>query len=156
MAMDLNARAAYIRGLMNGLNYEPDSKEGKVLAAMMDLLEDMAAVVNEHDDMIDQIFDELDAIDADMDDLEDGVLDDLYDFNREDADDGDDDALETSYEVTCPNCGTVNIVDEATLLDSDKLVCAECGAAFGIEVLSDDADDAEPSARPQTKEEDGE
>ena len=34
----------------------------------------------------------------------------------------------------------VNIVDEDTLMDSDKIVCAECGAAFDVEVLPDDAE----------------
>ena len=58
----------------------------------------------------------------------------------EDEDEDDDGAFETSYEVTCPNCGTVNIVDEDTLMDSDKIVCAECGAAFDVEVLPDDAE----------------
>ena len=43
MAMDLNAKAAYIRGLMTGMDFDADSKNGKVIAAMMDLLEEMAA-----------------------------------------------------------------------------------------------------------------
>ena len=50
MAMDLNAKAAYIRGLMTGMDFDADSKNGKVIAAMMDLLEEMAATVTEHDD----------------------------------------------------------------------------------------------------------
>ena len=37
MAMDLNAKAAYIRGLMTGMEFDPASKNGKVIAAMMDL-----------------------------------------------------------------------------------------------------------------------
>ena len=45
MAMDLNAKAAYIRGLMNGLDFDPASKNGKIIAAMMDLLEELAAAV---------------------------------------------------------------------------------------------------------------
>ena len=65
----------------------------------------------------------------------------VYDLFMEQLMDEDDDgAFETSYEVTCPNCGTVNIVDEDTLMDSDKIVCAECGAAFDVEVLPDDAE----------------
>ena len=47
MAMDLNAKAAYIRGLMTGMEFDPASKNGKVIAAMMDLLEEMAAQVVE-------------------------------------------------------------------------------------------------------------
>ena len=104
----------------------------------MDLLEEMADVVSEHDDALDQAFDELDAIDEDMDDLVDSIFGD--DDEDEDEDEDDDGAFETSYEVTCPNCGTVNIVDEDTLMDSDKIVCAECGAAFDVEVLPDDAE----------------
>ena len=132
MAMDLNAKAAYIRGMMKGMEFDPTTQEGKIIVAMMDLLEEMADVVSEHDDALDQAFDELDAIDEDMDDLVDSI------FGDDDEDD--DGAFETSYEVTCPNCGTVNIVDEDTLMDSDKIVCAECGAAFDVEVLPDDAE----------------
>ncbi len=54
MAMDLNAKAAYIRGLMTGMDFDADSKNGKVIAAMMDLLEEMAAQVTEHDNALDQ------------------------------------------------------------------------------------------------------
>ena len=138
MAMDLNAKAAYIRGMMKGMEFDPPTQEGKIIVAMMGLLEEMADVVSEHDDALDQAFDELDAIDEDMDDLVDSIFGD--DDEDEDEDEDDDGAFETSYEVTCPNCGTVNIVDEDTLMDSDKIVCAECGAAFDVEVLPDDAE----------------
>ena len=63
MAMDLNAKAAYIRGMMKGMEFDPTTQEGKIIVAMMDLLEEMADVVSEHDDALDQAFDELDAID---------------------------------------------------------------------------------------------
>ena len=108
MAMDLNAKAAYIRGMMKGMEFDPTTQEGKIIVAMMDLLEEMADVVSEHDDALDQAFDELDAIDEDMDDLVDSIFGD--DDEDEDEDEDDDGAFETSYEVTCPNCGTVNIV----------------------------------------------
>ena len=74
MAMDLNAKAAYIRGLMTGMEFDPNSKNGKIIAAMMDLLEAMADTVTEHDQALDQAFDELDAIDEDLDDLTDASL----------------------------------------------------------------------------------
>src|SRR5699024_1777683 len=112
MAMDLNAKAAYIRGLMNGMEFDPNSKNGRIIAAMMDLLEEMAATVTEHDDSLDQVYDELDAIDEDMDDLTDLIL----------GVDSDEDEDEAEYEVTCPNCGTVTAVDEDTLLNRE-LVC---------------------------------
>ena len=76
MAMDLNAKAAYIRGMMKGMEFDPTTQEGKIIVAMMDLLEEMADVVSEHDDALDQAFDELDAIDEDMDDLVDNIFGD--------------------------------------------------------------------------------
>ena len=75
--MDLNAKAAYIRGLMTGMEFDPASKNGKVIAAMMDLLEELAATVTEHDDALDQVYDELEILDEDMDDL----VSDLYDVD---------------------------------------------------------------------------
>lgn len=127
MAMDLNAKAAYIRGLMTGMEFDPASKNGKVIAAMMDLLEEMAATVTEHDNALDQVYDELETLDQDLDD----VVADLYgDDEEEDEEDGED-----LYEVTCPNCGAVSTVDEETLLDQEsELVCPNCGAAFDIEL----------------------
>lgn len=124
MAMDLNAKAAYIRGLMSGMEFDENSKNGKVITAMMDLLEELAGTVTEHDDALDQVYDELDTLDEDMDDL----MADLY----EDEDDGEDDGEEATYEVTCPNCNTVTTVDEDSLLNKE-LVCPNCGAAFDIE-----------------------
>ena len=82
MAMDLNAKAAYIRGLMTGMDFDADSKNGKVIAAMMDLLEEMAAQVTEHDNALDQVYDELETLDQDLDD----VVSDIYADEDEDDD----------------------------------------------------------------------
>ena len=118
MAMDLNAKAAYIRGLMTGMEFDPNSKNGKIIAAMMDLLEAMAATVTEHDQALDQAFDELDAIDEDMDDLTDA----LFGIDDEDEEDESDDD-EAEYEVTCPNCGA-----PVTRLGSK--FCEYCGSGL--------------------------
>ena len=106
MAMDLNAKAAYIRGLMTGMEFDPASKNGKVIAAMMDLLEEMAAQVVEHDNALDQVYDELETLDQDVDD----IVSDLY-TDDEDEDDSDEDGDDALYEVTCPNFGKVSTVD---------------------------------------------
>ena len=33
MAMDLNAKAAYIRGMMKGMEFDPTTQEGKIIVA---------------------------------------------------------------------------------------------------------------------------
>ncbi len=132
--MDLNAKAAYIRGLMTGMEFDPASKNGKVIAAMMDLLEEMAAAVTEHDNALDQVYDELETLDEDMDELVGALLD------EDDEDESDEE--DTVYEVTCPNCGAEATVDEETLLNKE-LVCPNCGASFDIELEASDEEDAE-------------
>ena len=134
--MDLNARAAYIRGMMNGMEFDAASKEGKVIAAMMDLLEQMAAVVTDHDDALDQVYDELETLDEDMDDL--------ISFLAGDEGDGEDDEEDAVYEVTCPNCGEISTLDEETLMDPEgDLVCPHCGATFDVELEGTEEDSAE-------------
>ncbi len=38
MAMDLNAKAAYIRRMMKGMDFDPHTQEVKIIVAMMDML----------------------------------------------------------------------------------------------------------------------
>ena len=124
MAMDLNAKAAYIRGLMTGMDFDADSKNGKV---------------TEHDNALDQVYDELETLDQDLDD----VVSDIYaDEDDEDEEDAEDDS--TMYEVTCPNCGQISTLDEETLMDPEgDLVCPHCGATFDIELEGTEDDSAE-------------
>lgn len=127
--MGITEKCAYIKGLMEGLELDTTSKEGKVLAAIVDLLEEVCDEVKSLDDNMDQIYDELDAMDEDMDDLEAAV----YGDDEEEDEDGDEEG-EAEYELTCPKCGAVTVVDEATLLDENsEISCQNCGAAFDIE-----------------------
>ncbi len=135
MAMDLKARAAFIRGMMKGMEFDPASQNGKIIAEMMDLLEEMAAAVVDHDAALDEMNEELAALEEDVD----AVCDDLY--GEDDADDTDDD--DAMYEVTCPKCGTVTPVDEQTLL-GEELVCPKCGTAFDVELESADDEPTDP------------
>ena len=125
MAMDLNAKAAYIRGLMTGMEFDADSKNGKVIAAMMDLL----------------VYDELETLDQDLDD----VVSDIYGDDEEDDDENEDEEDHGAlYEVTCPNCGEISTLDEETLMDPEgDLVCPHCGATFDIELEGTEEDSAE-------------
>ena len=95
--------------------------------------------VTEHDDALDQVYDELETLDQDVDD----IVSDLYaDDDDEDEDDEDDDS--TMYEVTCPNCGQISTLDEETLMDPEgDLVCPHCGATFDIELEGTEDDSAE-------------
>ena len=83
--MSLTEKLAYIQGLCEGLALDETTKEGKVLLAIVDLLDDLTDTVVQLDNDVDQIFDEIDAIDEDLTDVEDALL---YDDEDEDEEDG--------------------------------------------------------------------
>jgi DNA-directed RNA polymerase subunit RPC12/RpoP len=130
--MTLTEKSAYIKGLMDGLDLDADKKEVKVIKALVDLVEDLTLTVTDLDEDVDQVYDELDAIDEDITDLEDVVYGDEDD---ECCDCHDEDEM---YEITCPACGETVCVDEDLLLSED-LACPACGEKF--EVDFDDVDD---------------
>ena len=61
--MTLTEKVAYLKGLAEGLALDETTKEGKVLLAIVDLLDDLTDTVSQLDSDVDQIFDEIDAID---------------------------------------------------------------------------------------------
>ncbi len=135
--MELKEKCAYIKGLMEGLELDTTTKEGKVINAMMELLTELTSTVTALDDEMDQVYDELDAIDEDMDDLEEAV----YGDEDDEEEDGDAEDEEAQYELTCPKCGAVTVVDEEALM-SEEIHCQNCGAAFDIEFGVCDPEDA--------------
>ncbi len=48
--MNLTEKAAYIRGLIEGLDVKDDSKENKILLAIVDLLDDLTLTVSDLED----------------------------------------------------------------------------------------------------------
>lgn len=135
--MNLTEKAAYLKGLMEGLELDASSKEVKVLNAMYDILNELTTTVADLDADIDQVYDELDAIDEDLSDIEELIYDeDGYDVDECDGDcdccgDGE------MYEITCPACGETVCVDEDVLLSED-LACPACGEKFEIDFDEDD------------------
>ena len=127
--MELKEKCAYIKGLMEGLELDTTTKEGKVINAMMELLTELTSTVTALDDELDQVYDELDAIDEDMDDLEEAV------YGDED-DDEDGDGL---IEYECPHCGTVIFFDENAFDMEEEHLCPNCHR----KVFEEDGDDGD-------------
>ncbi|HWQ50456.1 MAG TPA: hypothetical protein VN369_01520 [Terriglobales bacterium] len=122
--MTLTEKVAYIKGLMDGLDIDKDKKEGKVLTAIVDLLDDMAEEVTVLEDSFDELDEQVAMIDEDLDEVEGFVY-------------GDD---EETYEVECPSCGNIFYIDEDTALEGET-VCPECGEEIEIEIDDEDEDD---------------
>ena len=66
--MDIGQKVSYIKGLAEGLGIDESTKEGKVIAAIIDVLADIA-------DNLDEVDEELDDVASVMTDLEESVAD---------------------------------------------------------------------------------
>ena len=58
--MELKEKVAYIKGMMEGMEFDTATKEGKLLAAVVDVLEEMAKEVTNIDEDVDTLYDEVD------------------------------------------------------------------------------------------------
>ena len=140
--MELNKKAAYLQGLVDGLGIDDTTKEGKIIKAMSALLGEMAETIESVDedlsrayDQINDLSDELEDLEADLyeEEDEDGESEDAEDEDTDGDDDAKDDdiASEPFYEVACPNCGETVYVSEDDL-DAGEANCAHCGVTFEV------------------------
>ena len=150
--MTISEKSAYLKGLMDGLKLNTESDEGKMIAAIVDMLGDLARKVTDIEDTTIAISDELDEIEEDLDAIEDFIMDsDEEDWDEEEEEDeewdededyeegfdfGDEDS--TIYEVVCA-CGTVINFDEETL-EEGSIICDNCGETLEFS-LEDDEDE---------------
>ncbi len=132
--MTLTEKTAYIKGLMEGLDFKADTPEKKILAAVIDLLDDMALAVTEIEEDIDYLSDYAEELDSDLGDVE----RDIYECDDDDCDCCDDDD-EDYYEAVCPKCGEIIYLDE-DLLQCDDILCPECGEKLICELDDCDCD----------------
>ena len=163
--MTISEKSAYLKGLMDGLKLDTETNEGKMIAAIVDLLGDMSKRMVDIEDTTIAISDELDEIEEDLDAIEDFIMDeddydddwdedyeddDYYDPEEdEDEDEEEDDEDEpeegfdfgeedtTISEVECA-CGNVIDFDEE-VLESGSIVCPKCGET--LEFSFDDEED---------------
>ena len=138
--MTISEKAAYLKGLMEGLKLDTEAAEGKMISAMVELLGDVAKKVTDIEDTTIAISDELDEIEEDLDAIEDFIMDeDEDDYDYEDYEEGfeygDEDSI--IYEVECP-CGNIINFDEETL-EEGSIICPNCGE--NLEFSVDDVEE---------------
>ena len=150
--MTISEKAAYLKGLMDGLNLDTEKAEGKMISAIVELLGDVTKRLADVEETTIAISDELDEIEEDLDAIEDYILDEDEDDDWDDDDDDDDDEDEDwddegfdfgdedsiIYEVECA-CGERIAFDEETL-GKGSMICPNCGETLEFS-LEDDEDE---------------
>ena len=151
--MTISEKAAYLKGLMDGLNLDTEKAEGKMISAIVELLGDVTKRLTDVEETTIAISDELDEIEEDLDAIEDYILDeeddeddwDDYEEDELDWDEEDDceegfdfgDEESTIYEVECA-CGEIINFDEE-VLEKGSMICPNCGET--LEFSFDDEDE---------------
>ena len=137
--MEITEKVAYLKGLAEGMELDTSKKEGKLLAAMIDVLEDIALELVDLQQAQEELGDGLDAVSDDLEDVEELLYGEDDDSEYEIDDLGED---EDCYATTCPTCEETIYFDESVLEDG-KVVCPNCGEKleFDLDSLDDEDDD---------------
>ncbi|MBQ8001870.1 MAG: hypothetical protein IJ297_00295 [Clostridia bacterium] len=142
----LSEKAAYLKGLTEGLEIDKSSKEGKLLAALVEAFDEMAIEV---DDMViiqEDMQEQLDEVDEALADLEDDYyaldedLEEDYDEEFDELDDLDDldEEWDEEYSFECPKCGDVVYINPELIDDDVKyIVCPNCEEKILLEFDTD-------------------
>jgi formylmethanofuran dehydrogenase subunit E len=134
-AMEITEKVAYLKGLAEGLGLDTDAKEGKIIAAMIDILDDMALEIEDLKDDQAELAEGLDAVSDDLEDVEDIVYDDEDDFEDDEEDED-----EECYATTCPNCEETIYFDD-TILEDGEVICPNCGEKLEFDLECDCEED---------------
>ena len=117
----LEKRISYLRGLADGFQVEETSREGKILAGMIEVMDELTSEVKAIYRRLEETEEYVEAVDEDLNDVElflfdedddlyeDVDDDDLYDvaYSLDDDDeyyDLDDDEDPAVFETECPTC----------------------------------------------------
>ncbi|WP_278548509.1 CD1247 N-terminal domain-containing protein [Paraclostridium bifermentans] len=121
----LYEEVAYLKGLAEGLEISEETKEGKIINKIVDVLESFADAIVELEEEQIELIDYVESIDEDLSDIEDDI------YEEEDEDDEDDDEEYNYIEMECPNCNDFVEIDEDLLYNEDiDIVCPNCQAVI--------------------------
>ena len=145
--MTIVEKAAYLKGLTEGLGITPETKEGKLWAALNDVLTDIA---HELESLHETDLGQAEAIDGVADEL--SYLEELCggcckrtEEEGEGDEEDEDEELEYDgviYDATCPVCGEEISFDEETL-EKGFIECPNCGERLEFDL---GGEESEPGA----------
>ena len=147
--MSMMEKAMYLKGLCDGLEPDKTTKEGKLIAALLDMVTEMAAEMDDMQDELCELRDYCEELDEDLGDVEEVLLDlddEDDDFDACDGDcdnccldcdlDDEDEDDDEYFEIVCPACGDIVCFDST--IDPEELKCPACGEKFECIVDEDD------------------
>jgi len=139
--MEITEKVAYLKGLAEGLALDAEAnKESKLIAAMIDILDDIALEIADMKDVQQELGDGLDAVSEDLEDVEDLI----YDEDEDSDEDEDEDDDEDCYATTCPSCEETIYFDDS-VLEEGEVVCPNCGERLEFDTSDIEDETSGPS-----------
>ena len=166
---NLSKKVGFLKGLMEGMDIDKESANGKLMAGIVDLLGSLSDRVETMDELLDDLNDYVESIDDDLAELEGERGDDDEDFNflDDDEDEDFDDAFGDGEDKLhllrpgeepgdadkqpdalagklCPKCSKMffTALDDD---DDDEYICPHCGERIrAVPLTPDNAPMAEP------------
>ena len=114
----LNEKVSYLKGMAEGLGITDETAEGKLLRAMLDVMQ--------------EISDEVEVITAAQNELAEDVAEVMECCLECGYDDEDD-----YFEIECEKCGEVITLTDDMLDSEEEIVCPSCGEPIEIEFCCD-------------------
>lgn len=131
MMMTITEKIANLKGFLEGVQLDESKTETKVIAKIVDILEDMALEIEEMEEQVDTLNEYAEELDQDLGAVEEYVFDDECDCCDDDDCDCCDCCDEDFFEVECPKCGEVICLDED--FDADEVICPACNETIPLE-----------------------
>ncbi len=125
-------RVAYLQGLAEGLGIDRESKEGRVLFQIIDVLQEIAREVSDVRARQAEYEDRLDSIDEDLAAVEEDLYEDDFDY----------------VDIECPHCKETVCFDADLLDEEEELCCPSCGRVIFSAEREDEDENEDESYKP--------
>lgn len=145
MMEHLEKDISYVEGLLEGLDLDPTSKEGRAIFELIELnkkiideIRDLKLRYNDHEEFIE-------ALDEDLYEVESF----LFEEERMMKDEEDSVEEDGYFEMECPNCEELILVDEKGLKEGEEveLICPECKETILLRFGEDESEEGRRTSK---------
>ncbi len=139
---NLSEDAARILGLIEGSGLDVQSKEGKIIFKLAEVVYAMATELSSLRKDHEELDDYVESIDNDLSDLEEAFFDDQGGDDEDMEDDGgDDEDDDRTVEYSCPHCGSAMSFSIDDFDFDEDYLCPNCHKPLFPETPEDDEED---------------
>ncbi len=141
---NLSEDAARILGLIEGSGVDTDSKEGKIIAKLAEVVYALAGELNSLRKDHEELDDYVESIDNDLSDLEEAFFEDRDGEDLdEDEDEDEDGSDDRTVEYACPHCGSPMSFSIDDFDFEEDYLCPNCHKPLFPETPDEDDEDGE-------------